>query len=124
MSAPATKGSQYCQPDLTDVCCGVHLRMPSVGVLAIAVPDPWDLPVLLTMLTVAAVSLYVKFCRIGVYPVVSAEHVAKGGSAKAWVDSVTAKAGRGKGEWGVKLSCFCAAGAVITAQCVRSHLYR
>jgi hypothetical protein len=36
--------------------------------------------------------------RVGVYPVVSAEHVAKGASAKAWVDSVIAKAGRGKGE--------------------------
>jgi hypothetical protein len=38
---------------------------------------------------------------VGVYPVVSAEHVAKGASAKAWVDSVIAKAGRGKGECSV-----------------------
>lgn len=37
--------------------------------------------------------------RVGVYPAVSAEHIARGLTAKAWVDSVIAKAGRGKGEW-------------------------
>ena len=36
--------------------------------------------------------------RVGVYPAVSAEHVAKGLSAKLWVDHVVARAGRGKGE--------------------------
>jgi hypothetical protein len=34
---------------------------------------------------------------VAVYPCVSAEHMARGLSAKAWVDSLVASAGRGKG---------------------------
>lgn len=37
-------------------------------------------------------------CRVAVYPVVSAEHVARGVSAKLWVDHLVSRAGRGKGE--------------------------
>ena len=38
-------------------------------------------------------------CRVGVYPMVSAEHVARGLSAKVWVDHVVGRAGRGKGKY-------------------------
>ena len=34
-----------------------------------------------------------------VYPMVSAEHVARGLSAKVWVDHVVGRAGRGKGKY-------------------------